>query len=259
LNCFIWDFKILVSLVLDALNGALSNNMKEEFLQTLKSNVELLQSDIDSEYGGSLYFVEFKYILEEKQANLDIDDFIHGIKVLNVIVNINKIIENCTNNLENNYNKYCKQIDECLVSDSTRLYEIFKNPNVHLQDVGNESLKVRYLNSLISCKQSKTNNNFDTKTTCSSLSDSGHDECDFLSCNLLTHGEIQECISQTNADYEQECLAVVLLNDSLTKDNVAHTFYLLKNSLPKDDKVVIIDQNAFIYHTELKKLKEVLH
>jgi hypothetical protein len=31
-----------------------------------------------------------------------------------------------------------------------------------------------------------------------------------VSCNLLTHAEIQDCIVQANTDYEQECLGLWL-------------------------------------------------
>lgn len=46
-----------------------------------------------------------------------------------------------------------------------------------------------------------------------------------------------------------------MINDSLTKDNVSHTLYLLKNSLPRDEKMIIFDQNAYVYHHEMKNHK----
>ena len=248
------------------LNNYLVNNMKEEFIITLKDNSDVFLSEIDHEYAGNLYFVEFKYIFDEKQTQLDLDDFIHGIKVLNAIVEINKTIDNCCLNIHNNSDPNNNwNLNECYIKLADELYSKLNESNAHIQDVRNESFKKRYLMSLTLAKQLKNNNNnghnlilddeTDDNKHSASLSDSGHADSEFYYCNLLTHGEIQECISQTNADYEQECLAVVLINDSLTKDNVLHTLYLLKNSLPKDDKYLVMDQNAFIYHNELKKMK----
>lgn len=48
-----------------------------------------------------------------------------------------------------------------------------------------------------------------------------------------------------------------MINDSIVKDNYTHTLNLIKNSLPRDEKLIVIDQNAFIYHNELKSLKIV--
>lgn len=182
------------------------------------------------------------------------------------------------------------------------------NPNAHLQDVrlSPDLFKYRYAQSLLALKQFKNNNNVNgsghgaaanldgiDKKTNMSLSDDSEDSSDSSShvafdnhpircsigCNLLTHGEIQESVSQVNADYEQECLgklfrstirqlywiiimffyyiAVALINDSLNKDNYSHTLYLIKSSLPRDEKLVVIDQNAFVYHNEMKNLKLV--
>ena len=62
---------------METLNNCLVNNSKEEFINTLKENKGIFLSEIDNEYAGGLYFVEFKYIFDEKQTHLDIDDFIH--------------------------------------------------------------------------------------------------------------------------------------------------------------------------------------
>lgn len=48
-----------------------------------------------------------------------------------------------------------------------------------------------------------------------------------------------------------------MINDSIVKDNYTHTLNLIKNSLPRDEKLIVIDQNAYIYHNELKSLKIV--
>lgn len=251
--------------LLEILNNALINNQKDEFIGILKQNTDTFLSNIDYEYAGSLYFVEFKYIHEEKQTALDLDDFVHGIKVLNLIVEINKNIDEAflVSQANSAMDNFVVLNEESFGERANELFAKLSNKNAHLQDVGEEKLKKRYLVSLMLAKQLKnsTNNNCITETTKNvSLSDSGHGtEVDMPFCGLLTHGEIQEAISQTNTDYEQECLAVVLINDSLSKDNVAHTLYLLKNSMPKDGKLVLIDQNAFMYHNELRKMKNMAH
>ena len=156
-------------------------------------------SEIDDEYGGSLYFLEFKFILEEKQANLDLDDFIHGIKVLNSVVDINKAIDTCCANLADS---------EDLEGESNYLFEALQRQNAHIQELNEyKGMKQRYLTSLVSSKQYKNNslNSSDLKNL-SSSTDSGHNESELFQCSLLTHGEIQDCVIQTNAEYEQECL-----------------------------------------------------
>ena len=40
-------------------------------------------------------------------------------------------------------------------------------------------------------------------------------------------------------------------------DNAAYTLKLLKNSLPKDETISVIDQNSHLYHAELKKIKSI--
>lgn len=50
---------------------------------------------------------------------------------------------------------------------------------------------------------------------------------------------------------------MALINDSIGQDNYNHTLHLIKNSLPQDEKLIVIDQNAYIYHNELKSLKNV--
>ena len=242
--------------ILEVLNNTLNNNQKEEFILALKKNSDILLSQIDSEYAGSLYFVEFKTISEEKQTFLDIDDFIHGIKVLNAIVDINKAIDSCCFNMQNNFENYNKN-NECYVNDSTELFGKLNAKSGYLQETDNEAFKFRYLNALIACKQLKNNNNLSMSETKNnvSLSDSGHSEGETVTSNLLTHYEIQECVGQVNYNYGQECLSLVLINEALLGENIPHTLIAIK-SLPKDEKIGIIDQNAYLYHTELKKMLE---
>ena len=109
--------------------------------------------------------------------------------------------------MQNNFENY-NSSNECFTNDANELYNKISNPNAYFQEIRNKSFKVRYLNSLISCKQVKSNNNSFglSETKNMSLSDSGHGESEIVSCSLLTHGDIQECVGQVNADYEQECL-----------------------------------------------------
>ena len=90
-----------------------------------------------------------------------------------------------------------------------------------------------------------------------SLSDSGHAESEILQCNLLTHGEIQNCILQANAEYKHECHAIELINNDLNRDSSVQLINLLKSSLPKDEKLNIVELNSYLYHLELKKHKNV--
>ena len=243
--------------MVEGLNHCLINNQRDEFSLILKQNSDIFQTDLDCDYAACLYFIEFKYIYDEKQTYLDVDDFIHGIKVLNAIVEINKTIDHCCNKLNINIENYYTKENELQESDSIKLITKLKNPNAHLQELNNDFLKKRYLKALIQCKLFKNTNNLSETKTSSSLSDSGHDESEMFQCSLLTHGELQECIAQTNTDFEHECLAVVLINDSLNKDNASHTMYLIKNSMPRDDNLLINDLNSFLYHSELRKLKQL--
>ena len=84
---------------MENLNSSLINNQREEFSLILKQTSEILQNFMDTDYAGSFYSIEFKYIYDEKQTNLDIDDFIHGIKVLNTIFERNKTVDAAFNRL----------------------------------------------------------------------------------------------------------------------------------------------------------------
>lgn len=255
--------------VLELLNNSLAANQKDEFIKLLQKNYQLFQIDqqpdetsLDFFYAGSLYYAEFKVILEEKQSQLELEDFVHGLKVLCQIVQVNKFLD------------YIMLIEpsESFVNE---LYSKLSSSSALIQNVKNNPiLKKKYFESFIFLKQYKNNNNtvgttesLGDKDKYTSLSDSGHSEISYSTENsansdvftsLLTHGDIQDLVVQTNADFEQECLAVVLINESIEKDNYAHTLYLLKNSFPhRDDKTIIIDQNAYLYHFQMKILKNV--
>jgi hypothetical protein len=225
--------------LVQALNQCITSNKQEDFLDLLKSNADALlasndDSIIETSYAGALYFLEFKYIWEEKQSALDLEDFQHGLKVLNCIVEINHAIDQtlALSPASSNSDEYDEEtVDELMMK--------LANPNAHLQDVrlSPDLFKYRYAQSLLALKQFKNNNNVNgsghgaaanldgiDKKTNMSLSDDSEDSSDSSShvafdnhpircsigCNLLTHGEIQESVSQVNADYEQECLGEFL-------------------------------------------------
>ena len=241
--------------LLRALNGSLMANARDDFVDILRDNVGFFAtSDVDCDYAGTLYFVEFKLILEEKQAPLDMDDFSHGLKVLNTIVDINTNID-CYICL-----RKCNSRMDC----SDELYDKLCEASAHIKELGVASMKQRYLRAVVERKQlkmsiSNTNTHISASSSSSSsssssghgtsvhdsntspdtsLSDSGlvdasaatanlttttttHTpntttnttmmvtttvEFSAYPCSLLTHGEIQECVSQANKIYEQECL-----------------------------------------------------
>ena len=136
--------------LLDELNNCLMNNKRDEFILILSQHAESFhtEEEIDGDYAGSLYFVEFKFIYDDKETSLDIDDFMHGIKVLNVVVDINKAIDISSTNIDKNKS-------ECLENDAILLLNRIKHPNAHLQEIINDNLKIKYLKSLIASKQFK--------------------------------------------------------------------------------------------------------
>ncbi len=138
--------------LLDILNSCLINNKRDEFILTLSNHIDSFQSeDIDADYAGSLYFVEFKYIYDEKENPLGIDDYKHGIKVLNVVVDINKAIDIAASNIEKNKS-------ECLEYDSGWIMSKIRHPNAHLQELIIENLRLKYLYSFVAAKQFKNSN-----------------------------------------------------------------------------------------------------
>lgn len=140
---------------MDGLNNCLINNKRDEFILNLSHHIDSFQSeDIDADYAGSLYFVEFKYIYDEKENPLGVDDYKHGIKVLNVVVDINKLIDSAASNIE-------EKKSECLEYDSNLLMSKIKHPNAHLREMIIESLKLKYMYSFVSAKHFKNiNSNF---------------------------------------------------------------------------------------------------
>lgn len=244
--------------LLDELNNCLMNNKRDEFILILSQHAESFhtEEEIDGDYAGSLYFVEFKFIYDDKETSLDIDDFMHGIKVLNVVVDINKAIDISSTNIDKNKS-------ECLENDAILLLNRIKHPNAHLQEIINDNLKIKYLKSLIASKQfkntaissSSTSMNMSDSKNNISLSDSGHAESEILQCNLLTHGEIQECILQSNSEYKIECHAIELINGDLNSDNFNKLVEIVKNTLPNGDMLNIIESNYFLYNQEIKKSK----
>lgn len=249
--------------LVETLNQCILTNRCDEFLELIKTNPDTFLAEIDSSYAGSLYFLEFKYIRDEKQTPLDLEDFQHGIKVLNSVVDINRMLDLLTNYVDPMGSMTTMQVQQFDPDELDVLMLKLAQPNAHLQDVRakNEILQQRYAQSLLAFRRLKNNNNnlepdvivhssngknghnghhnghnnsssngnglHDKKTTNASLSDDSEDSSDMSNCssgigvnggssggnsssgpacNLLTHGEIQDCITQTNAEYEQECL-----------------------------------------------------
>lgn len=135
-------------------------NKCDEFLDLIKSNPDQFLADIDSIYAGSLYFLEFKYIREEKQAPLDLEDFQHGLKVLNCVVDINHMLDSLSDTISDSMGTIASTArfdpDELDV-----LVLKLAQPNAHLQDVRvkNEEVQQRYAYSLITQRKLKNNNN----------------------------------------------------------------------------------------------------
>lgn len=251
--------------LVETLNQCILTNRCDEFLELIKTNPDTFLAEIDASYAGSLYFLEFKYIRDEKQTPLDLEDFQHGIKVLNSVVDINRMLDSLsdvatTTSMSDPMGSMTSQ--QLFDPDELDVLMLkLAQPNAHLQDVRakNEILQQRYAQSLLGLRRLKNNNNtlepdvivhsngknghnghnghnnsssngngHDKKTTNASLSDDSEDSSDMSNCssgigvnggssgvsssssgpacNLLTHGEIQDCITHTNADFEQECL-----------------------------------------------------
>ena len=181
--------------LIDTLNKHLHNNNKNEFINTLKNATEEFFPTIDHEYAASLYFLEFKTIYDDKETNLDLEDFINGIKVLNSIALINRTIEEdkfSSNNEEMNNNN--QDLLECL-----------SEPNAHLQDI-NKNLINLYKNLFFKLKSEKLMINDENNNTSSSLSGTN---------NFLTHSEIQDCITNGNIIFEKEYLGMSVLKRKL--------------------------------------------
>lgn len=150
--------------LVDTLNNLLFNSKCDEFLLCLKNASEVYLPQIDYEYAYKFYYQEFKSIQVEKGSNLDIDDFIHGIHVLNAIVLINKAID--SNN--------CNEV----------IYSL-KNKSAHLQDI-DDNLCDNYMKLFLRFKEVKLrkSNNLSTLLTYGELQDS------IVQANYLHHQEI---------------------------------------------------------------------
>ena len=147
----------------------------------MKNGDEKYLPMIDYEYASSLYYFEFKSIYDDKETGLDLEDFIHGIKVLNAIASINKEIDE---KFSMNDHK-----NSALIASLT-------NPNAHLQDF-NPTLINLYKNLFFKLKSEKLLNN-----------DENNNDQSMLQLNsLLTHSEIQECIYDANDFHEREHLS----------------------------------------------------
>ena len=165
--------------LINTLNNHLCSNNKIDFINTLKYASEDFFPQIDFDYAGSLYFLEFKSIYDDKESNLDLEDFINGIKVLNAIASINRCIDE-----KFNYNN----------NKNEELIESLLHSNAHLQDV-NTNLINLYKNLFFKLKSEKVlMNDENNNSNCSIIG----------SNNLLTHSEIQECILNGNMMHEKE-------------------------------------------------------
>ena len=119
--------------LLDILNSCLINNKRDEFILTLSNHIDSFQSeDIDADYAGSLYFVEFKYIYDEK--------------------------ENYERNTTYEITNIEKNKSECLEYDSDWIMSKIRHPNAHLQELIIENLRLKYLYSFVAAKQFKNSN-----------------------------------------------------------------------------------------------------
>lgn len=259
--CLIKDSKIT-----DSLNASLLYNQRDDFISTLRENNDLLVPtpnsriiyDIDYDYASSLIFVEFKNSQDQKQQNLSWTEFVQGIVVLRVTIDINRIIDNhlaklnSTNDTPDTdsedvlYAKLanCQVIENVRAESSifkrrylialsnlkqTRAITALSGPsspalptleNSTSQNVANSSLNDDEDDSLTNSSggeevveisgKSKTNSKNAKSHISASLSDSGHSESSFspnafLTCGLLSRLDIQNCIAQSNMDYDQEC------------------------------------------------------
>jgi len=234
--------------LLDDLNACLINNRRDEFAILLSQHATILQIDeIDADYAGSLYFVEFKFIYDEKDAPLDIDDLVHGVRVLNSVVDINKVLDTASPDS---------------IVDSFGLLTHLGHKNAHLSHLVDPELKLNYLRSLIASKNYKNNSTCSSSTSLGSdsrnnlsLSDSGHADSEILQCALLTHSDIQECLVTVNQDHKREIEIIELLNGkALTcQESFNQVVGLFRGARP--DKLNIIELNISLYQAELRKVK----
>jgi hypothetical protein len=210
----------------ELLNNYLVGNLKDEFLDLLRYST--FTPKIDFEYASNLYFIEFKNLYEDKGISLDLDDYIHGIKVLNAIVDINRAIDQSI--------------------QKTHLISYLLNPNAHLNSMNMNLIDyyVYYFN------KQKLEKSMPPGSSSSSISSTNSFVNDEILSRLLTHSEIQDCITMANDQYEQETIAINDLRAFIEKDDMSSAFYTIKNiNLMGDTN--IIDDNFFLYFHEIKE------
>lgn len=168
------------------------NNQKDEFLITLKNSSDKFLPEIDYAYASILYYVEFRSLYDDKDTNLDLDDYIHGIKVLNAIVGVNKSIDYSINKSSGSNNEYNKILIEALLNTSAHLKDI----NVNLIDYYKDLFYKLKLHKLNNINDENNNSNINESKNIDEIN------------TLLTHSEIQESIYQANVQYEKEYLGI---------------------------------------------------
>jgi hypothetical protein len=202
-------------------------NLRDDFVDLLRYSTQTPK--IDFEYASNLYFIEFKNLYEDKGNSLDLEDYIHGIKVLNAIVDINRAIDQ---NVHKNH-----------------LISHLLNPSAHLTGINMNLVDyyTYYFNKL------KLEKSAASRSSLSSSSSSTNSLANDDTLNrLLTHSEIQDCISTANEHYEQEIEAIQSLKEFIEKDDINSAFYTIKNLNLMND-ANLIDDNFFLYFHEIKE------
>ncbi len=228
--------------LLDALNSCLINSRRDEFVLLLGQHARTLQiDDIDADYAGGLFFAEFKLIFDEKDTHLDIDDYVHGVRVLNAVVAINKAVD---------------------AGDAPSLLAQLAQPHAHLAQLVEPGLQQAYLRSLAATKNfkngsttSSTNSIVSDSKNNLSLSDSGHADSEILQSHLLTHADIQECVVAANLDHRNECALNELLNGAALSSGEAFARLAGLVKASGAEKLHIVELNVPLYQTELRRMK----
>ena len=246
------------------------------------ANRDVFAVELDYDYALALIFIEFKSRHDEDNSSniiraLSLDEFVRGTHLLLLVIEINKTLDTAatlSTYSDFSANPLFIKESENLHRQLAQLADHFRADN-KLRSEG--FFKRRYLSSLIQFRQQKINSSANNSYSINalenlseskngSLSDSGHSETSFtVACHLLTQAEIQDCVTQTNADYEQECLTASLINDSLCKEtNIPHILYLLKSAAiwrggdeNNNKSTNVIEQNGYLYLNELKQLIEI--
>ena len=127
------------------------------------------------------------------------------LKVFNFIVDINRVIDNSCLNNQNNADNYNTEYDACFANDAAEHIQKLIDKNAHMQDVGDESLKKRYLNSLVQAKQLKNTTNTNSNSiidTAKSLS---------LSDGMVRYGAVALRYGTTQYDSDADRIRYVEL------------------------------------------------